>query len=72
MHWVDGKLSRLESETEKFNSVAGRVFVPHCTSWLYTSKSRLPDHLLEDLERLEGMSFTDEAPLEHFNVVVRQ
>lgn len=60
--WLDGELMLLRSEIEEFKPVVERVFVSHCPFRLRAVKFHLLNHLVEDLKRLEIISFTEARP----------
>lgn len=52
--------------------VVETVFASHCPFGLYTFTFHLPDHLVDDSERFERISFEDARPFEHFNGFINQ
>lgn len=72
VRWVEKKLSRLGSDTEKSKRFDQRRSAPHSTSVLYNLRFDLLNHLVKDLERSGSLSCTDAATLEHFDVLARQ
>lgn len=64
---VEEELSGLRYEIEEYKRPVHRVPALHCTSGLYMVRCHLQDHLVQDLERFESMSCTDEASFEHFH-----
>lgn len=70
--WTAGELARFWSEISKIKTVAERTFRPHRSSGLLTLRFHLLDHVGDGLERFGSLSFTDAAPAEHFNVLIKQ
>lgn len=62
----------LRSEITELKRVFEGEFASQCVSSLYTLKFHLLNHFLDDLERFESLSFTDAAPFEHFEVLLKQ
>lgn len=70
--WVEGEVARLRSENRKLKKVIENKFALQCSSRLFTLKSHLPDHLVENAGRLRSLSFMDAWPFEHFRVLIKK
>lgn len=70
--WAAEERAGLRLETLRLNTDLERLFTPHCLSGLYALSFYLSDHVVEDLERFESLSFTVAAPFEHYNLFSKQ
>lgn len=69
--WNKGELMTLRSEIEEVKRVAVRILASNCSTGLYSIKFHPWNHLMEELQELETIYFTDATPYEHFNVLTK-
>lgn len=67
--WTAENRAVLRSETLKLTTVVETTFGLHCTPVLFILQFYLLDHVVENLERFESFSFTNEAPFMHLSVL---
>lgn len=60
----------LRSRSEGLKHVVERVFARHCPYGLYILNSELLDHLVQEMESVANISFTEAMQFEHFSVLL--
>lgn len=68
---VKEELIRLRSKTRKFKSAFEKAFGLHCSSDLSRLGLHFLDQLLDELEKLGGLSSMDERPIKSFNELIK-
>lgn len=72
VYWSEWTLLALWSETEGHNRVVHKVYALHCLFGFFALLFHLVGHLLDELEWLESISFTEARLFEHFSALVKQ
>lgn len=66
------ELCSLESRVEEFKKLLVNVFDWHCDSGLYALKDHLPEHMLEDIRRLETLYVLDSSQYKQIIVPIKE